>query len=160
MMIFKVNKAGLTVLFLLLIAIATTSSCKKEEDNNEQAEIDKGLIEQYIADNQLNAQSTSSGLYYVITTAGGNDHPTIYSTVTVAYKGYLLNGEVFDESLVFTSPLSSLIPGWKEGIPLIGNGGKIKLLVPSALGYGSSQAGSIPANSVLIFDITLYDFAK
>ena len=160
MMIFKVNKAGLTVLFLLLIAIATTSSCKKEEDNNEQAEIDKGLIEQYIADNQLNAQSTSSGLYYVITTAGGNDHPTIYSTVTVAYKGYLLNGEVFDESLVFTSPLSSLIPGWKEGIPLIGNGGKIKLLVPSALGYGSSQASSIPANSVLIFDITLYDFAK
>ena len=159
-MIFKGKKAGLTVLFLLLIAIITTSSCKKEEENNEQAEIDKALIEQYISDNQLNAQSTSSGLYYVIIAAGGSEHPTVYSTVTVAYKGYLLNGEVFDENLVFTSPLNSLIPGWKEGIPLIGKGGKIKLLVPSALGYGSSQAGSIPANSVLIFDITLYDFAK
>ena len=160
MMIFKEKNIGLTVLFLLLISIITINSCKKEEENNEQAEIDKALIEQYITDNQLSAKSTSSGLYYVITTAGGNEHPTIYSTVTVAYKGYLLNGEVFDENLVFTSPLSSLIPGWKEGIPLIGNGGKIKLLVPSALGYGSSEAGSIPANSVLVFDITLYDFAK
>jgi len=146
-----------TIVFVSLI-IVFISSCKKEEDSNEQAEIDKELIEQYISDNQLNAQSTPSGLHYVILKTGSGDHPTIYSTVTVSYRGYLLNGDVFDENLAFTSRLSSLIQGWQEGIQLIGKGGKIKLLVPSDLGYGSQQQGSIPANSVLIFDITLYDF--
>ena len=148
--------------FIIVISIVliTTNACKKEDNNNEQAEIDKALIEEYISDNQLNAQSTSSGLYYVILKTGSGEHPTSYSTVTVAYKGYLLNGDVFDENLAFTSRLSSLIKGWKEGIPLIGRGGKIKLLVPSALGYGSQQQGNIPANSVLVFDITLYDFNK
>ena len=147
---------------LIIIGLITISinSCKKEEDGNEQAEIDKALIEEYVSDNQLNAQSTSSGLHYVILKTGSDEHPTSYSTVTVAYKGYLLNGDVFDENLAFTSRLSSLIKGWKEGIPLIGRGGKIKLLVPSALGYGSQQQGNIPANSVLVFDITLYDFTK
>ena len=147
-------------IILASLIILNMNSCKKEEDTNEQANIEKELIEEYIADNQLNTQSTSSGLYYVILKTGSGEHPTIYSTVTVSYKGYLLNGDVFDENLAFTSRLSSLIKGWQEGIPLIGRGGKIKLLVPSALGYGAQQQGSIPANSVLVFDITLYDFAK
>lgn len=146
---------------LLGIVLLSSNACKKEEDkSNEQAAIDKALIEEYISDNQLNAQSTSSGLYYVINKAGSADHPTAYSTITVAYKGYLLNGDVFDENLAFTYGLSNLIQGWKEGIPLIGRNGKIKLLVPSALGYGSQAQIGIPANSVLVFDITLYDFAK
>lgn len=147
-------------LILTSLVIICISSCKKEEDNNEQANIDKELIEQYISDNQLDAQSTPSGLHYLILKTGSGEHPTINSTVTVSYKGYLLNGDVFDENLAFTSRLSSLIKGWQEGIQLIGKGGKIKLLVPSALGYGSQQQGSIPANSVLVFDITLYDFSK
>lgn len=148
------------IFVVLGIFVFAEISCKKENNKDEQAAIDKALIEEYIADNQLNAQSTSSGLHYVIQKTGSADHPTIYSTVTVAYKGYLLNGDVFDENLAFTSRLSSLIQGWKEGIPLIGNGGKIKLLVPSSLGYGSQQQGNIPANSVLIFDITLYNFTN
>lgn len=146
---------------LLGVVLLTSNACKKDDDNaDEQAAIDRALIEDYISDNQLNALSTSSGLYYVINKAGSADHPTAYSTVTVAYKGYLLNGEVFDENLAFTYSLSSLIQGWREGIPLIGKGGKIKLLVPSALGYGSQAQNGIPANSVLVFDITLYDFAN
>ncbi|MEN9448088.1 MAG: hypothetical protein RJA25_1378, partial [Bacteroidota bacterium] len=47
---------------------------------------------------------------------------------------------------------------WQEGIPLIGKGGKIKLLIPSALGYGTTAHGAIPANSILIFDIQLDSF--
>jgi FKBP-type peptidyl-prolyl cis-trans isomerase FkpA len=146
---------------LLGVVLLTSNACKKDDDNaDELAAIDRALIEDYISDHQLNALSTSSGLYYVINKAGSADHPTAYSTVTVAYKGYLLNGEVFDENLAFTYSLSSLIQGWREGIPLIGKGGKIKLLVPSALGYGSQAQNGIPANSVLVFDITLYDFAN
>lgn len=143
------------------VVLFSSNACKKDDDNtDEQAAIDKALIEEYIADNQLNAQSTSSGLHYVISNPGGDERPTVYSTVTVAYKGYLMNGDVFDENLAFTYGLSSMIHGWIEGIPLIGRGGKIKLLIPSDLGYGSESAGSIPANSVLIFDITLYDFTN
>jgi FKBP-type peptidyl-prolyl cis-trans isomerase FkpA len=149
------------IFVLLSVAVLLTVSCKKDDDSGtEQAAIDKALIQQYIKDNNLDADSTASGLYYVINDPGGSEHPNRYSTVTVAYAGYLLNGDVFDESLSFTSTLSSLIPGWTEGIQLIGRGGKIKLIIPSELGYGSQETGSIPANSVLVFDITLYDFAN
>jgi len=54
--------------------------------------------------------------------------------------------------------LAGVIKGWQEGIPKIGKNGKIKLMIPSALGYGASEFGSIPANSVLIFDIELDSF--
>lgn len=148
-------------IIILVALILSVSACKKEDDNNnEQAAIDKALIEAYISDNQLNAQSTASGLYYVIRESGNDEHPTVYSTVTVAYKGYLLNGDVFDESLAYVKQLGLLIQGWKEGIPFIGKGGKIKLMVPSALGYGSQAKNGIPANSVLVFDITLYNFTN
>ncbi len=149
------------ILALISVTVILTVSCNKDDDDNtDQAAIDRALIQQYIKDNNLDADSTASGLYYVINDPGGSEHPNRYSTVTVAYAGYLLNGDVFDESLAFTSKLSSLIPGWTEGIQLIGRGGKIKLIIPSALGYGAQETGSIPANSVLVFDITLYDFSN
>ncbi len=151
-----------TFLLLGLILIAAVS-CEKDNEDAEaaakQLEIDKALIEQYISDNNLDAQSTANSLYYVILEAGSDDHPNLYSTVTVAYKGYFLDGEVFEENLAFSSQLRSLIPAWIEGIPLIGRGGKIKLILPSALGYGPNGSGdAIPPNTVLVFDITLYDF--
>ncbi|RLD33849.1 MAG: peptidylprolyl isomerase [Bacteroidetes bacterium] len=151
-----------TIVLLSIIMIAA-GSCKKDNEDEEaaarQLEIDIALIEQYIDDNNLNAQSTTSGLYYVILEPGSDEHPNVYSTVTVAYKGYFLDGEVFEENLAFTSRLSNLIPAWIEGIPLIGKGGKIKLILPSALGYGPNGSGdAIPPNTVLVFDITLYDF--
>lgn len=153
-------KNRMIILAGVLIAI---TSCKKTDDSAEEAAkqlaIDKALIREYIADNNLDADSTDSGLYYVILQPGGSDHPNAYSTVTVAYKGYFLDGEVFEENLAFESRLASLIPAWIEGIPLIGRGGKIKLILPSALGYGpNGSGGSIPPNTVLVFDITLYDF--
>jgi FKBP-type peptidyl-prolyl cis-trans isomerase FkpA len=51
--------------------------------------------------------------------------------------------------------LGQLIVGWQKGLPLISSGGKITLYIPPSLGYGSAAAGSIPANSILIFDIEL-----
>ena len=65
----------------------------------------------------------------------------------------------FDQSSSngITFPLSGVIQGWQEGIPLFKEGGSGILLIPSALGYGSQSVGTIPANSVLIFDINLID---
>ena len=144
----------LVALFILIITIA---SCKKTP-TVDQAKVDDGIIKNYISTNGLNATATGSGLYYVIKTVGTGANPTANSTVNVVYKGYFTNGSVFDQSSVSGASLNlgSVIAGWQEGIPYFKKGGgKGILLIPSALGYGSQVSGSIPANSVIIFDITL-----
>jgi FKBP-type peptidyl-prolyl cis-trans isomerase FkpA len=110
------------------------------------------------------AQKHSSNLYYEITTPGTGNAPDLCSTILIAYSGKLTNGSVFDSQTSASFVLGSLIDGWKLGIPLIKKGGKIRLYIPPSLGYGSTNVkdGSgnvvIPANSILIFDITLTDF--
>ena len=145
-------------LTFLTVLIVIFSACKKEES---QADKDDAIIQQYLSDNNIQATKDASGLYYVITEEGTGDHPDINSEVTVRYKGYLTNGTVFDQTSgnsTATFPLSGLIKGWQIGIPKLKQGGKGTFFVPSALGYGSQSVGSIPANSVLIFDIELVSF--
>lgn len=130
-------------------------SCEKE---NSQAHKDDQIIQDYIADNNIDATKHSSGLYYVITTEGSGSHPAANSTVVVKYSGYLTDNNVFDQTEGNNSAtfnLHGLISGWQIGIPLLKVGGKGTFFLPSALGYGSQGTGSIPANSVLIFDIEL-----
>jgi FKBP-type peptidyl-prolyl cis-trans isomerase len=152
----------LRTLLILLITISVEPalvSCAKDE-GDDQAAIDKQKIETYLAEKGLEAEMTASGLFYIIHNAGDNRKPNIGSQVTVAYKGYFLDGVVFDQSELVDFRLGNVIKGWQEGIPLIGEGGSITLLVPSALAYGSRQQSDIPPNSVLIFDITLFYFTK
>lgn len=140
-------------LFALLTCLLLVSGCKKED----QREVDEALIQEYITTNNLQTTSTSSGLHYIINNAGSGGAPSLAAVVDVTYVGYLLNGTEFDSgSSEF--PLSNLIPGWQEGIPKIEKGGDIKLIIPSHLGYGSRDTGSIPKNSVLVFDIVLNNF--
>ena len=157
-MIYKVMMRSITIIFISFIVL---SCAKTNEPDVNQGEIDNGKIEKYVLDNQLDGQFTSSGLYYVIEQPGGADHPNLYSTVTCTYKGYSLNNVVFDEGEFISFPLNKVILGWQEGIPLIGEGGKIKLVIPSALAYGSNGSGSaIQPNEVLVFDVTLHYFSK
>ncbi len=128
-------------------------------NSNKQAQLDKQIIESYISSHHLNAIAEPNGLYYVETTAGTGGNPTASSNVTVTYKGYYTNGTVFDQSTSAISfYLSQVIPGWTEGIPLMKAGGKATLLIPSALAYGSTGQGSVPPNTVLIFDVYLIRF--
>jgi len=138
----------------LLLLTFIFSSCKKKQP---QSEIDENIIKEYNSNNNLTAQSTSTGLYYTVDNFGTGVTPNITSTVTVAYKGYLTDGNVFDESTAtgFKTPLTNVIKGWQEGIPLFKEGGKGTLLIPSALGYGTQGSGEIPKNAVIIFDIHL-----
>lgn len=145
-------------LFLLLLPFIAFA-CKKE--SVDQAAIDREIIRKYIADNSINADSTESGLFYSISDSGTAPNPTATSAVLVYYKGYFTDGVRFDSNdpgLPREFSLAGVIKGWQEGIPKIGKNGKIKLMIPSALGYGASEFGSIPANSVLIFDIELDSF--
>ncbi|MBM3442791.1 MAG: FKBP-type peptidylprolyl isomerase [Bacteroidetes bacterium] len=127
------------------------TSCKKEEAPE--------TLEAYITRANLGSVVTkdSRGFYYQIITAGTGATPTQSSRVTVLYTGSLTNGNVFDQTVATpaTFGLGQLILGWQYGIPLIKAGGRIKLYLPPSLGYGAQATGSIPPNSVLIFDINL-----
>lgn len=122
---------------------------------------ESSLFSNYLIANNLTADTTDSGLQYVINELGTGGHPTINSTVTVGYKGYFLNGTVFDESapnMPATFALAAVIAGWQEGIPLFQKGGSGLLLIPSSLAYGSTGQNSIPPNTPLIFEVELIGF--
>jgi FKBP-type peptidyl-prolyl cis-trans isomerase FkpA len=138
----------------LILSILIFTSCDKETNFEPQTEAD---IIAYIAANDLNATRTNSGLFYVMNNEGSGARPTSNSNVTVAYKGYFLDGNTFDKSSDegISFGLNKVISGWTEGIPLFKEGGEGILLVPSNLGYGPSRNGSIPGGAVLVFDIKL-----
>lgn len=143
-------------LFVLSILFFAFSSCKK--DRRLQSEKDEDTIKQYISDHGLNATATGTGLYIVETIHGTGASCTKFSNVKVKYKGYYTNGEVFDESTAgIQFNLQNVIAGWTEGIPYFQEGGKGVLLVPSRLAYGENGSGTVPGNTVLIFDVELVD---
>lgn len=153
------KKRIFVLLSTIILVMFISTSCKKDD----QGKIDRDLIEAYVLENNLDGQFTESGLYYIISEPGGNDHPNVYSRVSVYYKGYKLDGTVFDEHLEseadpVTFGLYSVITGWQEGLQLIGRKGRIKLIIPSGLAYGQSGQGSIGPNEILVFDIYLDGF--
>lgn len=133
---------------MIIFTLAISTSCQKDTP---QSDTDLLLIENYAIENNLDGEFTDSGLYYVINEPGGANHPSLSSNVTVTYDGYNLSGDPIDDGSFITFKLSQLIVGWQEGIPLVGTGGKIKLIIPSDMAYGKE---------VLVFDITLHYFSK
>jgi len=151
-------KKYLLILSLLFIAF---TSCKKSDtfDPAKQAVADDGEIQAYMTTNNITgATKDASGLYYKVITPGTGNYPTIASTITVNSVGKLLNGTTFDTEAGLNIPLTSVIKGWQIGVPHINTGGRILLLIPSALGYGNAANGNIPKNSVLVFTIDLTGF--
>ncbi len=146
---------------LLAIVCAFLISCSSGPAKDFST-INEKQITDYIKTNNLEAIKCESGLYYVVDEIGTGVQPTSASTVQIAYRGYYLNGEVFDESgeRGISFPLKRVVKGWTEGITYFKEGGKGKLFVPSHLGYGSYDTRGIPGGSVLIFDIHLIDVKK
>lgn len=107
--------------------------------------------------------ATKSGLKYRILREGKGAKPTAKNSVEVNYHGWLDNGKVFDSSYkngkTIDFPLGAVIPGWTEGMQLVGEGGMIELEIPSKLGYGAQNVGGglIPPNSTLHFVVELVD---
>jgi FKBP-type peptidyl-prolyl cis-trans isomerase len=141
---------------LFALALTLFISCSKEKEVDYVAKNEQEIIA-YIAKNNLTAQKSNSGLYYIINEPGTGEQPTQNSNVTVAYKGYFTNGTVFDESTSegISFGLQQVIKGWTEGIPYFKEGGSGILLVPAHLGYGNNDYSSIPGGSVLIFEVKL-----
>ncbi len=107
-------------------------------------------------------KKTESGLKYRILRKSEKAKPTRRNVVTVHYKGWLDNKKIFDSSYQraqkISFPLSKVIPGWTEGVQLVGKGGMIELEIPGKLGYGQRGIpGTIPPNATLHFLVELYE---
>ena len=141
-----------------LVALTLFISCSKDNSTpiDYVAQNEKDISE-FISNNNLSAQRSDTGLYYVIKDPGTGAQPTATSNVTVAYKGTFINGQVFDASTDagITIGLNQVIKGWTEGIPYFKAGGSGLLLIPAHLGYGNYDRKGIPGGSVLIFEISL-----
>lgn len=108
--------------------------------------------------------SLPNGIQYIVLEEGNGQKPTIDDQVECDYEGTLIDGSKFDSSIdrgqPATFPLRGVIKGWQEAIPLMSVGSKWKIFIPAELGYGAQDRPGIPANSVLIFEVTLHQIIK
>ncbi|MFD1610720.1 FKBP-type peptidyl-prolyl cis-trans isomerase [Sphingomonas tabacisoli] len=120
-----------------------------------------GTNDQFLAWNarQAGVQTTASGLQYKVLKAGEGGRPTDADVALIKYKGTLRDGTVFDQNDRAPLPVAQVVPGFSEGLKLMQKGGKYRLWIPPALGYGDRDTGgAIPPNSVLVFDVDLLEF--
>lgn len=109
--------------------------------------------------------TTASGLQYEILTEGNGNKPAATDSVTVHYHGTLIDGTVFDSSVMRGQPATfgvhQVIPGWTEALQLMNTGAKFRLYIPQELAYGAHPhpGGPIKPYSALIFDVELLEIA-
>ena len=158
-----INTINMRLVFLILSAAFFLSCNKKIECNYNDCSVvapaaEIQSVRDYLSANNIIATQHCSGLFYKIENLGSGDYPDGCSTVSAAYIGKLTDGSIFDQSSApIRFGLQEVIKGWTNGVPLLKEGGRIILYVPPTLGYGSRNAGPIPPNSILIFDISLAD---
>lgn len=160
--------------------MAQKQQAKAEEERTEQLEKDRRTIKDYLEENNIDAQTTESGLSYVIKEEGTGQKAESGDEVKVNYTGYVLGGGYFDTSFkevaeekglfnpqreygpfTFTLGQQQVIQGWDEGISLLSEGGKATIYVPSTMAYGPRERGEvIGANSILVFDVELLEVNK
>lgn len=135
-----------------------------------QAEIDQNAIINHAIDNTLDFQRTDSGIYYQIITPGTGDLIQWGDRIKVHYKGYFLNGSVFDSSIKRDKPLTfyvgNMVDGWNEMLQLLNVGSKATFILPSASGYGEEGLNDgkgnflVAPNTILAFDIEVLEMVE
>jgi FKBP-type peptidyl-prolyl cis-trans isomerase FkpA len=146
--------AGIVIFFGCGKNLPDTSPC-----NNLSPDADSAQLLTFAHDSSFQVIRDSSGLYYQILDPGNNTKPVSTSNVSVTYVARLMTGAIFDSatnSNLNGYTIGKLIPGWQYGIPKIGVGGHIRLLVPSDYGYGcAGYPPYVPSNAPLYFDVKL-----
>ena len=165
------KKVYFLISLFVIAGFIFSSSCKKQTlyyDYYGYLAKDDTTIDHYLADHNITAKKTTSGLRIVIHDAGFGSYPSSGQTVKVNYEGRLLDGTVFDNSydnqvaFEFTVDGGQVIAGMNEGVKYISERGSATIYVPSPLGYRDKEQGGglIPANSILVFDIDLLSVRK
>jgi len=142
---------GLAALAAVLMGLLT--GCPKGDPEQHKKAGEAFLLENAKKEGVF---TTASGLQYQVLAAGNGLQPTATDSVTVDYKGSLIDGKEFDSGKGISFPLNGVIPGWTEGLQLMKEGAKYRFFIPSALAYGESGAARvIPPNAALVFDVDL-----
>ena len=134
---------------------------KQQKKRAEEAVKNKADGEAFLAANKdkPGVQSLPDGLQYLVITNGTGPVPTPHDTVTVNYRGTLIDGTEFDSSYKRGQPaqfpVGGVIRGWTEALEKMPVGSKWKLFIPSELAYGENGNRSIPPNATLIFEVEL-----
>jgi FKBP-type peptidyl-prolyl cis-trans isomerase FklB len=144
----------------------TMTAFEKDMMEQQKQAADKNSAEgtKFLDDNKKKegVKTTPSGLQYQSLKEGSGAQPKASDTVTVNYRGTLIDGTEFDSSYKrnepATFPLNAVIKGWTEGLQLMKKGSKYKFFIPSTLAYGERSPGAgIPPNSTLIFEVELVE---
>jgi len=157
------NLLGCLALIFFCLGACSKKKCDYVDDGTIAPKTEQDAVKHYLDSAGITATLHARGFYYKIdsTVLGTGPSPGECTPITVAYTGRLTNGTVFDQQNSYATQLSNLIDGWQQGVPLIKKGGRIWLYLPPSLAYGgqSVSAGTvtIPASSILIFDIHLLD---
>jgi FKBP-type peptidyl-prolyl cis-trans isomerase FklB len=145
-----------------ITALQKDLQAKQQEQTKALAEKNKKEGEAFLAENKKKQGviTMPSGLQYKILTDGKGKSPKATDTVTVNYKGTLIDGTEFDSSYKRGQPatfaVNGVIPGWTEALQLMKEGSKWQMFIPSNLAYGERGAGgAIGPNAVLIFEVEL-----
>jgi FKBP-type peptidyl-prolyl cis-trans isomerase FklB len=145
-----------------LAALQTRMKAAQQAGQQAAAETNLAAAKAFLTENAAKQGVTTlpSGLQYKVLTEGTGAKPAATDTVTVHYRGTLIDGSEFDSSYSrnapATFPLNRVIKAWTEGLQLMGEGAKWELYVPPDLGYGPQGAGDrIPPQSALVFEVEL-----
>jgi FKBP-type peptidyl-prolyl cis-trans isomerase FklB len=145
-----------------LMAFQKEMMAKQQELAKKLGEKNQKEGEAFLAENKAKEGVTvlPSGLQYKVTKAGTGKKPKATDTVTVHYRGTLIDGTEFDSSYrrgqPVSFPVNGVIPGWTEALQLMEEGAKWQVFIPSKLAYGDRGAGpQIGPNATLIFEIEL-----
>ncbi|HMJ71680.1 MAG TPA: FKBP-type peptidyl-prolyl cis-trans isomerase [Cyclobacteriaceae bacterium] len=141
--------------FLTFVVIG--AGCSKTDDTltaAEQLVYDVNIIDEYLAENSINAIKLESGVRYIITEMGTGPNPTKDHCVTFNYTGYVLyTAEPFESNTGYKTPLKANITGMQIGLKLLPVGSKGSLFIPSGLAYAGNSSATIPRNANLRFDV-------
>jgi FKBP-type peptidyl-prolyl cis-trans isomerase FkpA len=157
-----VGKSGITALWVG-IAVLIAAGVGGAYASTQKAVLSAMPPEQFLAANakKSGVKTTASGLEYQVLKKGAGPTPTTSDLAQIDYKGRLLNGTQFDASKPgqpVVMPIGQVVPGFAEALTLMPKGSTYRVWIPPQLAYGEREAGPIPANSVLVFDITMHDF--
>lgn len=147
----------------VMTAFKQELAAKQAETSKLQGEKNKKEGEAFLTKNKKKegVKTLPSGLQYKVITKGTGKSPKASDTVTVNYKGTLIDGTEFDSSYkrgqAATFPVKGVIPGWTEALQLMKEGAKWQLFVPANLAYGEKGSGSGPIgpNATLVFEVEL-----
>lgn len=166
------NRLTVIGFFITLGVAVALAACNSTETGPESATVNPGApalsggaqapAAPGVAPAPSGVQTTYSGLKYEVLRSGTGARPASYNRVKVHYHGYLPDGTVFDSSVERGEPatfgLNQVIPGWREGIPLMQVGAKYRFTVPPHLAYGARGAPpKIGPNQTLMFDVELFE---